>query len=185
MGRPRKEKPNHATGMYEVKVTVGHKFDGTPVRKSFYSSKSKEAAKAKAEQYKIEQAVYEQTGENITDSNINFDSWARKVLDSLKGTIKDNSFNMHYKNTIENHLIPYFGKRKLSNIKQIDIQQYFNKHSEKYALETLKKHRMALKKFLILRFKMMLYLKTHAKAFGLSAKKKQLKSKPTQKNNLI
>lgn len=24
MGRPKKEKPNHATGMYEVKVTVGH-----------------------------------------------------------------------------------------------------------------------------------------------------------------
>ena len=24
MGRPKKEKPNHATGMYEVKVTIGH-----------------------------------------------------------------------------------------------------------------------------------------------------------------
>ena len=40
MGRPKKEKPNHATGMYEVKVTVGHTFDGKPVRKSFYSSVS-------------------------------------------------------------------------------------------------------------------------------------------------
>ena len=52
MGRPKKEKPNHATGMYEVKVTIGHNFDGTPIRKSFYSSVSKAAAKAKAESLK-------------------------------------------------------------------------------------------------------------------------------------
>ena len=32
MGRPKKEKPNHATGMYEVKVTVGHTFDGKPIK---------------------------------------------------------------------------------------------------------------------------------------------------------
>ena len=50
MGRPKKEKPNHATGMYEVKVTIGHTFDGKPIRKSFYSSTSKAAAKAKAEE---------------------------------------------------------------------------------------------------------------------------------------
>lgn len=84
MGRPKKEKPNHATGMYEVKVTVGHTFDGKPVRKSFYSSVSKEAAKAKAEQYKIDQAVAEQTGETFVGKEECFDTWAIKWLETYK-----------------------------------------------------------------------------------------------------
>lgn len=146
MGRPKKEKPNHATGMYEVKVTVGHTFDGKPVRKSFYSSVSKAAAKAKAEEYKINQAVAEHTGETFVGKEECFDTWAKKVLDNIKGTVKDSSYNLTYKNSIENHLIPYFGKRKLSEIKQIDIQNYFNKKSEELALESLKKHKMAINK---------------------------------------
>ena len=144
MPRPKKEKPNRPGGMYEVKVTVGHNFDGSPIRKSFYSKVSKEAAKAKAEKYKIEQAVYDATGEPPSSHDMPFDTWAWKVLEALKGTMKDSSYMLHYKNTIEKHLIPYFGKRKLSTIRQIDVQQYFNSCQDKFSLETLKKHRMAL-----------------------------------------
>ena len=46
MGRPKKEKPTHSSGMYVYKATIGHNFDGTPIRKAFYSSTSKEDAKA-------------------------------------------------------------------------------------------------------------------------------------------
>lgn len=53
MGRPKKEKPNHATGMYEVKVTVGHTFDGKPVRKSFYSSVAKLPQKPRLKNIKL------------------------------------------------------------------------------------------------------------------------------------
>lgn len=146
MGRPKKEKPNRANGMYEVKVTIGHNFDGTPIRKSFYSKVSKEAAKAKAEQYKIEQAVYDATGEVPTSNDMPFDSWAKKFLKSIKGTIKDSTYELHYRNIIENHLTPYFGKRKISAIKQIDIQTYFNSKQSDLSLETMKMHRVALHK---------------------------------------
>lgn len=146
MGRPKKEKPNRSDGRYEVKICVGEKFDGTKIMKSFYSRISKEDAKAKAEQYKIKQAVSDITGEPTSYIDIAFDVWARKVLDMLKGTVKDSSYMLHYKGTIENHLIPYFGKHKLSQIKQIDIQRYFNKNQDIYSLETLKKHKMALNK---------------------------------------
>lgn len=146
MGRPKKEKPNRSDGRYEVKICVGEKFDGTKIMKSFYSRISKEDAKAKAEQYKIEQAVSDITGEPLSYKDIAFDTWARKVLDMLKGTVKDSSYMVHYKGTVENHLIPYFGKRKLSQIRQIDVQEYFNKNQSLYSLETLKKHKMALNK---------------------------------------
>ena len=62
MGRPKKEKPNRKDGCYEIKATVGTADDGTPIRKSFYSTKSKEDARRKAEQYKVQQELQEQTG---------------------------------------------------------------------------------------------------------------------------
>ena len=146
MGRPKKEKPTHSSGMYVYKATIGHNFDGTPIRKAFYSSTSKEDAKAKANQYIIDKGVAERTGESFVEKEECFDTWARKVLENLKGTIKDSSYNLTYKNSVENHLIPYFGKHKISQIKQFDIQTYFNKKSKKLSVGSLKKHKMALNK---------------------------------------
>lgn len=146
MGRPKKEKPTHSSGMYVYKATIGHNFDGTPIRKAFYSSTSKDDAKAKANQYIIDKEVAERTGESFVEKEECFDTWARKVLENLKGTIKDSSYNLTYKNSVENHLIPYFGKHKISQIKQFDIQTYFNKKSKKLSVGSLKKHKMALNK---------------------------------------
>jgi integrase len=146
MGRPRKEKPNHKGELYEVKITVSHTFDGKPIRKSFYSKISKADAKAKAEQYKIDSAVHDIMGETFISKDENFDTWAEKVLENLKGTIKDSSYNLTYKNSITNHLIPYFGKRKINQIKQLDIQTYFKKKSSELSVGSLKKHKMALNK---------------------------------------
>ena len=90
MGRPKKEKPNRKDGCYEVKITIGKTFDGKPIRKSFYSTKSKEDAKAKAEQYKIEQAVQERTGESTRESRTIFSTWAREWLQTYKkGKVKE------------------------------------------------------------------------------------------------
>ena len=126
MGRPKKEKPNHASGMYEVKITIGHTFDGKPIRKSFYSSVSKSAAKAKAEQFKIDQAVSMQTDTPFVSKKECFDTWAIKWLETYKlNKVKENTYTATYKTHIERYLIPYFKKAKLAEIKQIDIQNYF------------------------------------------------------------
>lgn len=143
MGRPKKEKPNHATGMYEVKVTIGHAFDGKPIRKSFYSSTSKAAAKAKAEDYKINQAVSKQTGEAIISKEISFDICAKKWLASIKPTLSDNAYS-NYEVAIRLHLNPYFKNAILSNIKAIDIQNFFNSISKKSSLESMKKYKNCL-----------------------------------------
>lgn len=149
MGRPKKEQPNRADGMYEVKVTVGKKFDGSLIRKSFYSTISKADAKAKAEQYKINQAVYERTGENISEDRTTFETWAKKWLETYKhGVVKEHTFNFTYKSNVEKYLIPYFGKAALSKIQQIDIQKYFNQvecDGEPLAKSTLEKQKMILK----------------------------------------
>lgn len=133
MGRPKKEKPSRKDGLYEIKATVGRRFDGTPIRKSFYSSVSKADAKAKAEKYKAEQALYERTGERISDpASMTFDKWAVKWLETYKkGTVKDHTFNFTYRVNVEGYLIPYFKSAKLSSIRQIDIQEYFNQARNK------------------------------------------------------
>lgn len=150
MGRPKKEAPNRSDGLYEVKVTVGKDFNGKPVRKSFYSSVSKADARAKAEQYKIEQALYEATGERPEPSVMTFEKWANKWLDTYKkGVVKDHTYLFTYKSNLDKYLIPYFGKAHISNIQQIDIQKYFNevqnKNGESLAKSTLDKHKLILK----------------------------------------
>lgn len=152
MGRPKKDKPFREDGIYEVKVTIGHTFDGKAIRKSFYSSISKADARAKAEKQKAEQALYEKTGEYISDpSTTTFDKWAVKWLETYKkGTIKDHTYNFTYRVNVEEYLIPYFKSAKLTNIRQIDIQEYFNqarnkKSGEPLAVSTLDKQKMILK----------------------------------------
>lgn len=150
MGRPKKEAPNRADGLYEVKVTLGRDFDGKLIRKSFYSSVSKADAKAKAEQYKIEQAVCRATGELPVPSAMTFETWANKWLDTYKkGVVKDHTYHFTYKSNVDKYLIPYFGKAHLMDIQQIDIQKYFNNvrsdSGEPLAKSTLDKHKLILK----------------------------------------
>lgn len=151
MGRPKKDKPNHASGMYEVKITIGHTFNGKPIRKSFYSSVSKSAAKAKAEQFKIDQAVSMQTDSPFVSKKECFDTWAIKWLETYKlNKVKEHTYLFTYKKNIEKYLIPYFKKAKLSDIKQIDIQNYFNEiknadNGKPLSLSVLEKHKMILK----------------------------------------
>lgn len=127
MGRPKKEKPSRKDGMYEYKAVVGYAFDGTRIRKSFYSSLSKADAIRKANEYKISQSIAEQTGDIFVADKKTFAEWAMCWLETYKkGNVKEHTYNFTYKSNIEKYLIPYFGRAKLSDIKQADIQRYFN-----------------------------------------------------------
>lgn len=144
MGRPKKDRPHHSSGMYEYKATIGHTFDGKPIRKSFYSSVSRDAAKAKAEEYIINSRVAEQTGEAYVAKQERFDSWAIKWLETYKkGNCKEHTYNYTYRTNVENYMIPFFGGAKLSDIRQIDVQQYFNEHKHLSQI-TLKRQRAIL-----------------------------------------
>lgn len=145
MPRPKKQTPNRKDGLYEVKVTIGKRIDGSLVRKSFYSSISKADAKAQAERYKIERAVAEQTGEAFVERSRRFDDWARHWLKTYKlGKVKGNTYTGTYQIPVENHLIPYFGGAQLSDIRPADIQDFFNQKGKTASLESMKKMRTCL-----------------------------------------
>lgn len=139
MERPRKEKPKHSNGMYEYKATIGHTFDGKPIRKSFYSSTSKAAAKAKADEYIVNTRVAEQTGEVYCDNKVTFKKQAETVLKIKKDKVRQNTYELHWKNVVENHLLPYFGNARLIDIRKNDIELYLQAKKE-LAKTTLKSH---------------------------------------------
>lgn len=127
MPRPKKQAPNHATGMYEYKATIGRDFQGKAIRKSFYSSKSLEEAKKKAQTYIINQEIADRTGETLIQNTYTFAEWAKKWLEVYKKpTVSENTYLHTYKGPAEKHIIPYFGKSDLKNIRNIDVQKFFS-----------------------------------------------------------
>lgn len=145
MARPKKEKPNRADGLYEVKITIGKKPNGKLIRKSFYSSISKEDARKQAENYRVNQKVEDITGVQINERNIPFEQWARKWLKAYKEkSVSPLTYETTYKNYVEGHLIPYFGGTNIVHIKPADIQAFYNQKSSELYQSSLDKIRLCL-----------------------------------------
>lgn len=145
MGRPKKDAPNRADGLYEVKVTIGKDFSGKLIRKSFYSTVSKADARAKAEQYKINQALQEVTGETYNAAPF-FTKIANEFLELKKGTIKNSTYNFTYYTPATKYIIPYFGSKRISDIRKNDIELYLKKVKQEHSFsdETVRKHYICL-----------------------------------------
>lgn len=127
MARPKKPQPNRSDGRYEIKITVGKNADGKLVRKSFYSDKSKEDAKRQAEEWQINKRVYEITGvAEEPDTSIWFVDWANKWLEVYKKPyVSENTYLLTYKTNVDKHIIPFFKKYRLNDIKNSDVQALF------------------------------------------------------------
>lgn len=127
MARPKKEAPNRADGLYEIKVTVGRDIlTGKAIRKSFYSSVSKADAKAKADAYIREQELMSYGIIQKSTDNILFKDWADKWLTIYKKPyVSENTYRITYEHSVEKHIKPYFKNAKLNDIRPIDIQKLF------------------------------------------------------------
>lgn len=121
MGRPKKKDKLHSTGRHVVKVKIGTNIDGTPIRKAFYSTKSKADAQKKADEYKKQLAISEVTGQ-FNNTKVGFTDYALKYLELMKGKVKDITYNLKYKNTFENHLMPYFKNVPIKAIKKMILK---------------------------------------------------------------
>lgn len=130
MPRPKKEKPNRSDQRFEVKRTVGHTFDGKPIRKSFYSTISKADAKRQAEEYLIESKAATLAGIPMQQGSANFSDWAEHWLSAYKErTVRPSTFVNTYQNTVRVDLIPYFGSAQLSSITPAEVQTFFNRRA--------------------------------------------------------
>lgn len=77
--------------------------------------------------------------------SILFSDWAVQWLESVHGTVKENTYEATYRNSVYNHLIPAFGEKRLNTIKPIELQIFLNQAMKKYSTDTVKKFKSCLK----------------------------------------
>ena len=137
MGRRKKEEPNHGK-YYEIKANVPDR-NGNTVRRSFYSSISKDDAREQANKYRIKMAIGK-----IEDPRIGFSDYADHWLETCKeDSVSESTYYYTYRNSVENHLKKYFGTYSLVNIRLNDVQKFFNANKS-YSGSMLQKLRITL-----------------------------------------
>lgn len=131
---------------YEVKITLGKNMDGTIIRKSVYSTKSKADARKKAEQFRLEYEMEMCMGGSGCIIKRRFSDWALYALETYKKPyVKGNTYAGTYLAPVKNHLIPYFDKMYVDEIRPIHVQKYINQAAKVHAPETVKKDFHVLK----------------------------------------
>ncbi|MDO4175379.1 MAG: hypothetical protein Q4D42_11510 [Eubacteriales bacterium] len=134
----RKKKGQRPDGTFEYKATVGKDFSGKRIQKSFYGSTLAEAKK-KAEQYKLNKAITATLGAPVTPSDITFEEWAKKWLTTYKKPfVSTQTYETTYRYIVERFLLPFFGSVNLSDIRSIDVQNFFTNQTA-FSLSTQKK----------------------------------------------
>ncbi len=120
---------------YKVTKTIGHKSDGSPIRKTFYGS-CKSEAENKAIEYMQNLKLGLRTSEGIVTISSLFPTW---LFNSKKNTIKPTTLESYeglYRNYIETDII---ANRPINELKSIHIQQYYDRLKNKKAVHSNKK----------------------------------------------
>ena len=129
---------------YECKITLGKQYDGTPIRKSFYSTKSLADARKKAEKYRREYELEIMLCGDSARQTMLFRKWSEICLDRYKKPyVKGNTFSSTWK-PAQAHLDAAFGDTPVDSIRPIDVQGYVNRAVKRYKPETIKKDITAL-----------------------------------------
>lgn len=129
---------------YRVTKTIGHKADGTSIRKTFYGS-SKSEAEEKANNYMQNL----NTGLIINNQMVTINSLFPKWLFAVKkNELKPSSFESYY-GTYTNYIKPYLiADLPINAIKSLKVQQYYNELTKNNASpSTVKKTHKLLKQF--------------------------------------
>lgn len=126
--------------LFEAKMKIGTDEFGKEIRRSFYSTKSKKAAKEKGMKYIEEMAIRNVTGQPAPDCKIKFKSLAKEYLEIYKKVqVKGNTYVGTYRIPVTKYLIPEFGQRDIDNIRSTKIQKYINELARHLSKETIRK----------------------------------------------
>ncbi len=111
-----------ADGRWEGRIVVGHKEDGKPIYRSVFAEKQSDLM-PKLHELKDQYAGLELT----EDSSITLGEWLGRWLeDYKKPTLRLSTF-AGYSKDIANHILPYLGSKRLTQLKTADIQKHYNR----------------------------------------------------------
>lgn len=119
------KRPN---GKWEVRYLL----NGKHKSKSFLKKKDADSFK-RAVETEISSGNYQSVNDTITVKKV-CEEWLREAEDRVKiGQIGDNSY-ANYCNSVDNHIVPAFGERRIFDIKPIDIEDWFRLQINKNGL---------------------------------------------------
>ena len=111
-----------ADGRWEGRIVVGHKEDGKPIYRAVFAEKQSELMP------KLHQLKEQYAGVELTeDSSITLGEWLGRWLEEYKKpTLRPSTF-AGYSKDIANHILPYLGSKRLTQLKTADIQKHYNR----------------------------------------------------------
>ena len=111
-----------ADGRWEGRIVVGHKEDGKPIYRSVFAEKQGDLMP------KLHELKDQYAGVELTeDSSITLGEWLGRWLEEYKKpTLRPSTF-VGYSKDIANHILPYLGSKRLTQLKTADIQKHYNR----------------------------------------------------------
>ncbi len=107
-------------GRWEGRIVVGHKEDGDSIFRYLYASTQKELTA------KLRQNIDLYQGIDLTEqSRMTLAEWLERWLGQMSATLRPGTLE-HYRRDMENHVIPYLGKKMLSQVTAADLRKLYD-----------------------------------------------------------
>ena len=120
-------------GRWEGRIVVGHKDNGEPLFRHVYADTQKELTA------RLRKCITAYQGVDLTEqSRLTLSEWLDQWLVSKEGMVRPGTLN-GYRGYIENHIRPCLGEKRISQIKAVDIQRFYDMLSRKLASGTVRR----------------------------------------------
>ena len=111
-----------ADGRWEGRIVVGHKEDGKPIYRSVFAEKQGDLMP------KLHELKDQYAGVELTeDSSISLGEWLGRWLEDYKKPTLRPSTYAGYSKDITNHILPYLGSKRITQLKTAEIQKHYNR----------------------------------------------------------
>lgn len=111
-----------ADGRWEGRIVVGHKEDGKPIYRSVFAEKQSDLMP------KLHELKDQYAGVELTeDSSITLGEWLGRWLEEYKKPTLRPSTYAGYSKDIANHILPYLGSKRITQLKTAEIQKHYNR----------------------------------------------------------
>ena len=111
-----------ADGRWEGRIVVGHKEDGKPIYRSVFAEKQSDLMP------KLHELKDQYAGVELTeDSSITLGEWLVRWLEEYKKPILRPSTYAGYSKDIANHILPFLGSKRITQLKTAEIQKHYNR----------------------------------------------------------
>ena len=120
-------------GRWEGRIVVGHKDNGDSIFRYVYADTQKELTA------RLRKCITAYQGVDLTEqSRLTLSEWLDQWLASKEGMVRPGTLN-GYRGYIENHIRPCLGEKRISQIKAVDIQRFYDMLSRKLASGTVRR----------------------------------------------